>query len=318
MPYKKVLTVITLFILTVMIFTGCATSKNYENSIAPSAYENTADAYSPQTSAVAYDTGKAVYEGEKMMADMGGGAPDMPSTGKIIRTANISMEVMDFDAAISELDKTVSDYGGYVQSSSVQGTMGSTVKPAYQSRFAYYTMRIPTDKLPAYLLYLGQLGNVYSREESGEDVSSEYYDAETRLKSLKIQEERLLELLKSAEDIEQIIQLEDRLSTVRYQIEYYTGTLKGLDNKINYCTVRVNITEVVDYTPIEIEPKGFFERMGVALSDSFRSFGSFLQNTIISVVYFLPYVILWLVVAGVIVWIILSTKKRKAKKKQGK
>ena len=67
---------------------------------------------------------------------------------------------------------------------------------------------------------------------------------EARLKSLKLQEERLLTILSKAELLQDIIELERELSNVRYEIENYTGTLKKWDNLIEYSKVTIDVYEV--------------------------------------------------------------------------
>ena len=105
-------------------------------------------------------------------------------------------------------------------------------------------MRIPRKSFDQFISGLGDVGSVINQQITGEDITGQYLDVEARLKSLKLQEERLLTILSKAELLQDIIELERELSNVRYEIEHYTGTLKKWDNLIDYSKVTIDVYEV--------------------------------------------------------------------------
>ena len=83
------------------------------------------------------------------------------------------------------------------------------------------------------------LGYITESSESSEDVGERYYDAETRLKTQRTKQERLLALLEQADTMEDIISLENALGDVEYQIEQLSSTLNRYDALISYSTFTI-------------------------------------------------------------------------------
>ncbi|MEG2770116.1 MAG: DUF4349 domain-containing protein [Oscillospiraceae bacterium] len=230
----------------------------------------------------------------------------MPANRKIILNANLTVEALEFaetkKAILSEIEKT----GGYIQSSTQSGRDDDE-----SIQNAEITARIPTSKYSQFLTATEKAGNIVYKQEYTDDVTATYMDTEARLKSLNIEEERLLEILKTATDLESIIALEARLSDVRYEIENFTATKRNLDNQIEYSTVNISVQEVKTFT--ETPKDTFPSRVWQAIKGSAKGFVSAVQGIIIEVIYLLPA----LVILGVIILvIILAVKKRRKKIKK--
>ncbi|MFQ8831869.1 MAG: DUF4349 domain-containing protein [Ruthenibacterium lactatiformans] len=120
-----------------------------------------------------------------------------PGRRKIILNATLSIEALDFNATCTALERAAQSCGGYVSSTSID-------TPAYEGayRTAYYEFRIPAEQYSVFLEGAGSAGNLVSKQESTQDVSSAYVDVEARLKSLKLQEERLYAMMEQAGDLE--------------------------------------------------------------------------------------------------------------------
>lgn len=88
---------------------------------------------------------------------------------------------------------------------------------------------------------VSEIGNVTQKNESVEDVTLQYVDVESRKKALETEQERLMELLSSAENMEDLLAIESKLSEVRYELENYGSQLRMLDNQIDYSTVNVDV-----------------------------------------------------------------------------
>ncbi|MBQ6580296.1 MAG: DUF4349 domain-containing protein, partial [Oscillospiraceae bacterium] len=74
------------------------------------------------------------------------------------------------------------------------------------------SIRIPSSAMEVYIASVESIVNITSKSENARDISSSYYDIQARLESLKVQEERLLEMLKQSKDLEYLLKLEDKLS----------------------------------------------------------------------------------------------------------
>lgn len=153
------------------------------------------------------------------------------------------------------------------------------------------------------------LGNVLSCNRYAENVTSRYTDQEARLASLYTQEERLLSMLEKSEDVESLIALEERLADVRYEIESIERNLRNLDRRIAYSSVTISLHEVEIYTPTKPVQRTFGEKLSDALTDGWRSFSRGVQYFLIDLVYALPGIILFLLIAGAAVLIALRLRK---------
>lgn len=232
---------------------------------------------------------------------------------KIIYTGYIYMQTTDFDTAISQLEKVVANFGGFVQDSSVQGNArtqsdGTTV---IQDRWAHYVLRIPSASFDEFMTRADGIGNVTSSSRSAQNVTSQYTDYEARLSSLEIQEDRLLDMLKQSGDLESLITLEARLSEVRYEIESIQRNLRNLDQKLAYSTVELELREVEKYTPKVTVTRTFGEKLADAFSDGWKGFVDAAEDFVLFVAESLLTLIF---LAAVVVVVIVLIRKYRRKK----
>ena len=211
------------------------------------------------------DTSQIVIDGSDGEA---GGAPqfDLPDTRKVIRHANMELETKEFDPALSGILQAVANAGGYIESQD-QGGGSSYGSGRYRERYASINARVPSAKLDEVIRSVGGLCNVVTQSQSMDDITDRYYDAEAHLTTLRVQEERLLEILSKAEKLEDIITLESALSDVRYQIESLTASLRRMDSQVTYSFLNLSLQEVVEYQVMQEKPRTFGERMKEAYGD---------------------------------------------------
>lgn len=144
---------------------------------------------------------------------------------KLIRTVSLSLQTKEFDSVLNSLKTKTTELGGYVENSSISGNSYSYTT----TRYASYTIRIPADKLTEFVDIVGELGNVTQENESVEDVTLQYVDVESHKKALETEQARLMELLSTAENMEDLLAIESKLSDIRYEIESYESQLRLLD-----------------------------------------------------------------------------------------
>ena len=233
---------------------------------------------------------------------------------KLIQTAWMELESRDYAQALAALEQMVTDCGGYIESRSEQG--GSLYSSRYNARYASITARIPADKLETAMGAAGELCNVVSRSTDVADVTESYADTEARLKTLRLQEERLLEILSKATELSDVLELESRLSDVRYQIESYEATLRNYDSRVSYSTLHITLQEVVEYSIINDPPQTLGQRLSDGFADSMRLVKNSAENALVWLVTYLPLVLLWAVILAVAIWLVLRLVRRA--KKAGK
>ncbi|MBQ2756481.1 MAG: DUF4349 domain-containing protein, partial [Oscillospiraceae bacterium] len=219
------------------------------------------------------------------------------------------------ESSYAKLLEMTEQMGGYVSQSDYSGT--SLNGYGRDSRYCTVTIRIPAEKYTQYTNALSDVGNISYSYETRSDVTSQYYDLKARIESLEVQEDRLLELLEKAETIDEILQIENQLSDVRYRIESYMTNFKVLSDQVSYSTVTVRMEEVVEYSPEPIKQLSFGEKLLRRLTNGWDNFVDFWGDMLLDFVSALPFLIMLAIIVVVIVLLCRrSAKKRKQKKLQ--
>ena len=226
---------------------------------------------------------------------------------KLIRTASLTIQSTEFDAAVTALDKLVIEQGGYYESAEVQQ---GAYYDAGSARYGSYVVRVPKENYTAFLSATGGVGHVVSKNESTQDVGEAYYDAEARLKTLETKHERLLALLEKAVTMEDIVSLENALSDTEYEIDQYSTTLRRYDSLVGYATISITLNEVLKLTEPVQETATLSGRIGNALSAGLSDFGEGLENFAVWIAYHLIGVVLFLAIAAA-AWVTAARIRRK-------
>lgn len=237
-----------------------------------------------------------------------------PQNQKLIRKIWLEAETEDMDTLLSSVEARISELGGYVENREVRN--GSKYS-GYTHRYASLTIRIPASKLDGFVTDVSEQANIVSNRESADDITLSYVATESRMKTLETEQTRLLELLSAAKDMKEILQIEERLMDVRTELEEVTSQLRVMDNQVNYGTVYLDLDEVREYTEVEEEPDGFFERIGKGFMKSLRNMGNFCKEFVIFLIVAIPYLIPFAVIAVVIV-LIVKLSIRRARKRRAK
>lgn len=260
----------------------------------------------------------AYYDMESAKSEDGGLTGDTDSTvlpegRKWIITVNMSAETEDLDALMEALNGKISGLGGYVED---QDSYNGSMYSSRRYRSASLTVRIPAQRVDEFTEEMSGIANVVSTNLSREDITLSYVATESRVKALQTEEARLLELMEQAETMADLLEIESRLTDVRYELENRASQLRLYDNQVDYATIYLSIDEVQEYTPVE-EPT-VWERISGGFVSSVKGVGNGLLDLLVWVLAKSPYlVILGGVTAGVVV-LIKKRKTRRAAKKAAK
>lgn len=285
--------------MLLLAVTGCGGGKSMSNEMVAEAPADTAVSMQEEEAAAEdnYDAGGAASES--------GIDPVVNNGRKLIKTVRLEMQTKEFDALLDGVRKKIQETGGYIENSSVWGNSYN-----YSStRSSELTARIPAERLDEFVEVISGLGNVTYKSEGVEDVTLQYVDVESHQKALETEQERLLELLEKADNLEDLLTIESRLSEVRYELENYGSQKRILDNQINYSTVHMTITEVERIT--EVGEKSFFEEISDRFGTNLYNVGRGLREFVISLIGALPILAVWAVFIGVIVLVIRKIFYRK-------
>lgn len=152
---------------------------------------------------------------------------------QLIVEAWVSLEVNEIDATVRQVEALADQRGGWMESAEIFGEGG------YRS--ASLRVRVPADDLDNAMDALRGLGRVTDEGISATDVTERLIDNEARLAAWYVQEERLLDLLENAPTVEDIIQIERRISEVRSDIEHVEATQRNLTDRVATSLITVNL-----------------------------------------------------------------------------
>ena len=239
------------------------------------------------------------------------------SVEKIIYSASATVETTEFDDTIAKLEALIEQYGGFVESSSVSGNNYSSISRGYTSRrSADYRIRIPSASFSAVMNNLTTLGNVPYSNTYTENITSQYYDTQARLEAYRAQEEILLEMMRTAEKVSDLLEIQEQLTEVRYRIESIQSTLTNWDRQVSYSTISLSVQEVQEYTP---EARlSFGEQLRLAVSRGFKSIGEFFRDFLLWFLEALPALVILALVVFLVVLLVRRIRRRRAAKRAAK
>lgn len=240
--------------------------------------------------------------------DAGSGlAPQAQSERKLVRTADLTLRSTDFDTDSERVKALVENLNGYIESLYQYGDVQSDTP-----RRLHMSLRVPSQQLDAFLSGVSGIGRVTDRSESTTDMTVQYTDNAARLQTLRDKLARLNELIKQAEDVESLIQIETAISDTQYQIDRYETSQRDIDRQADMSAVSVTLMEETAAQSASAAGIGLGERVRAALGASVEWMGRFLRDMLVFVVMALPWILSVAVIAAV-VWLVVR-RHRAAKR----
>ena len=238
------------------------------------------------------------------------GSTALPENRKWVITVNMDAETEDLDSLMAGLDKEITALAGYVEDQEIYN--GSSYA-SRRHRNANLTIRIPADRVEEFTAAVSGIANVVSTNVNRDDITLQYVDTESRVTALKTEETRLLELLAQAETMSDLLEIEARLSDVRYELESYSSRLRVYDNQVDYATIYLFISEVQEYTPVA--EKTVWERIRDGFKSSIEGVTEGFVDFFVWIAANSPYLVVWAVVIAVGIIILKKLPKAKIRKK---
>ena len=187
-----------------------------------------------QPASTAPRRGAATDDGASDSASSSLSAQTHPQTGRqLIVEAWISLQVDAIDPLARQVEALAAQRGGWVESADILGEGG------YRS--AAIHIRVPAERFNNAMEALRALGVVTDEGISSADVTDRLIDNEARMTAWRAQEERLIALLENAATVEDIVDIEKRISEVRADIEQVAATQRDLQNRVAASLIRVNL-----------------------------------------------------------------------------
>ena len=299
MKIQKLLSAALAVLLLLSLLSGCAAqdaaTENFDMAPAEGAYDY-----------------NGIYSESKIeMAEPeapGSGTADTLSERKLIKTFDLDTETEDLDALLDQLSGKIVELGGYVEQ---QELYNGSAYSSRRSRSVSMIVRIPADKVNNFITHVDERTNIVTQRSNVDDVTLTYVATESRVKALQTEEARLLELMEMAETMTDLLEIEARLTDVRYELESVTSQLNVLKNQVSYSTVNLYISEVIEYTPVEEET--FWQRVTGGFRESLEDLGNAIVDITVFLLTKLPYIVVLGVITLVVIVIIRRARRTKLK-----
>lgn len=237
----------------------------------------------------------------------------IPENRKWIITVDMTAETENLEAMLEALDEKINSMNGYVEDQNIYN--GSSYS-SHRYRSASLTVRVPAKDVDKFTEEVSGIANVVRTNKNLEDITLSYTATESRIKALETEEARLLEFMAQAENMSDLLEIEARLTDVRYELERYSSQLRLYDNQVDYATIYLDIEEVQEYTPVEEET--FWERISGGFKSSLEGLGESLMDILVFLIVASPYLVVYGAIAFGIFWIVRMAGKNKKAKKQKK
>jgi len=244
------------FLLAVLFLAGCAGKAQFSEAPVAPAMEMT-DSFGG-----GFDEGVAV-EREYVESNDASGFADNATVEvvprMVIKNAELSIVVEDPIQKMDAIVAMAEEMGGFVVNSNVwQNTLSSGAKVPHAS----ITVRVPAERLDEALdLIKAGVGEILSENVSGQDVTREYTDLQSRLRNLEAAEAQLQEIMENAMKTEDVLQVYNDLVNVREQIEVIKGQMQYYEQAAALSMISVDITGDEEAQPLQI---GGWQPVGVA------------------------------------------------------
>ncbi|MGJ1194716.1 DUF4349 domain-containing protein [Sphingobacterium spiritivorum] len=214
---------------------------------------------------------------------------------KIIRTGSVSVESRDVAKSKKSLDALVGKHKGFYEEETL--SKGNSI--------ASYNLniRIPVQDYEAFIAELeGGKDNITSKSIQSQDMTGQYYDLDSRLKSKKAYLQRYTELLGKARNVKEILEIEEQIRVIQEEIDATAASLKSLNEQVAYSTLSVYLYQ--EQSNISIGADSF----GTKLVDAVRFGWTALETFFIILIRIWPFLLI-----GVLGFVFIRKYKKRRK-----
>ena len=257
--------------------------------------------FAPSSASSSSDTSSAYSDPDSRSGDYGydsglggsSGTKGDPFSGDQLMTysSDIVLETVDYDADSDKLASTLDESGAVVvYSDEIGGTY----------RREYITVRVPADRYDALMSALEGVATMVRCSESSDNITSDYDDVAARIETLEAQKRKLDELVAKAENVDDLLSIEDRIQSVEYDLARAYSNKASMDADIAYSVVDITLEDVSGEGREPGAEEDFATRISRAFGDAMDDFVATMQDGAVAMVLVWP----WLAALAVVIVIV--------------
>ena len=181
-------------------------------------------------------------------SDPGYSAQSIPSERMVIRSAYLALVVEDVGASLVQITSLADAFGGYV--------VNSDIREDKNRLYASVSFRVDSTRFNEALQALRTLAvDIRSESTSGDDVTEEYVDLDAKLRNLEASESQLLELMKQAGEVDEILEVQRELTRTRGEIEQIKGRMQYLEQSSALAYINVSLEQSKLFVEFFADPR---------------------------------------------------------------
>ncbi|MDD4029442.1 MAG: DUF4349 domain-containing protein [Caldisericia bacterium] len=219
---------------------------------------------------------------------------ETPYPRKIIKNAEISLEVKNPKDISKTIETRVQELDGWVVESN---TRGDDVHVNVD-----LNVRIPASELTPFVDWLKELGKVHYSRIYSDEITLEYYNMQARLENAKKQKEQYLEILKKANTIEEVLQVQSYLDSVQDRIDSGTRQMEVWNLQVDHSMVSISLSQSPQTVKLNEDPTWdimSLQDVGRRFRNSFVSFFNSFFGFLIELLVQIFSVYLWI---ALLIW----------------
>lgn len=224
---------------------------------------------------------------------------------KLIYRANLSMEVEDYASAQSDVRNMITLAGGYI--------IEFSENMSEYEKGGTFILKVPASGFSSFLDNLEKIKNENIQQSiTGQDVSEEYVDLESRLKAKQLMENQYIEFMKKATKSSDLVAFANQLGAIQEEIEQIKGRMRYIDQNVSFSTVELRLYQTDESLAVtqKKEQGPLLERASDALKSSLNAMSIMLQWLVVFLAAALPVLLVGGVVTVIVLWFRRKSKER--------
>jgi hypothetical protein len=211
-------------------------------------------------------------------------ASNAPADRKFVRTGALELTVQSPPHAAQRIRLMAESMGGYLESAQIGGTK--------EVPTADLTIRVPANRFEDAKAQIRTLAaRVESEKTDAQDVTRQYVDMEARLRNLRAEEAQYLTIMKSAYKVEDLLQVTEKLSEVRGQIEQQQAEFQTLSKQVETVAITISLRTLADAQVFGLNWRPLYH-LKIAARDGLEAMADY-ANTMAAILFYVPVILAW-------------------------
>jgi len=222
----------------------------------------------------------------------------------VVRSAKLDLLARDVRSGVEQVRLTTERLGGYIEKADLADAGNGMVS-------AEMIVRVPKAHLDqALAAYKSAAIRVENESLNAEDVTREWVDTDARLRNFKAEEDQYLTILKRASKVQDTLDVADKLSGVRGEIERLQAELNYMSHQVAMSAVVIHVKPQPTVVIAGWHPGENAREAWKSVVAGLTGFVDFIVTVVITV----PLVLVWAAFIGAIVWVgwrvVVAVRKR--------